>query len=638
MATVLNILSLLKSFALHQNSGYVHYIEFADYMRRFAQKHIVDHPEMANYLSQSQETLQKELFKLADTKKIHLILVNGDIKAIVVPAFFCERYFSRFSEIVNNPSIPYPLITEIPKNIPIEVIDRRSSSDLVVALLDGSIKPDNTVIFGLVLPKDLPVVLIPGNLNGNVLIDVALNKIRQMLRKEEFHDYFLKKLKISNPGKELSVKNFFNQFITKTADALEALKTSGESFYFWSQLCFFIRQDYEKVKDYTAEDIAVLQSVYITEFAIAYFKNKAQQDLQRATALKNLEQLLQKPPYYFNKETILRFVDSRGVPLLGQYSQDDLNNYLKEQTTIAENNELPNLLTFKTYHDQLYYINKSKVMPLILRLCSDARETVRTNIVKEWYGIYKRFETVPEMSNQKAFEQRLEQEVKVTSPILYALLNSNFLSLIHYESRINHDSTAKINLFANGILLPYSELLSISRQDVVSDSRILLPFWYTVPIIYWIAALILKPSKKDKNRRKKAEETKLPSYEQQEEEKPSKPLDKKKELRNAAKVIEDQLVPEGSTLERELSAYNHQWNRMLNKKHAMDLTEDVNSLIRDYIRKVVKTLQGSTFNMERVQNLASTLAKTPSLSKIQDQEQLVMYIQLYIVKLIKNIQ
>ena len=48
MATVTNILSLLKSFAMHQKSGYIHYIEFADYMRRFAQKHIAEHPEMAN--------------------------------------------------------------------------------------------------------------------------------------------------------------------------------------------------------------------------------------------------------------------------------------------------------------------------------------------------------------------------------------------------------------------------------------------------------------------------------------------------------------------------------------------------------------------------------------------------------------
>ena len=134
-----------------------------------------------------------------------------------------------------------------------------------------------------------------------------------------------------------------------------------------------------------------------------------------------------------------------------------------------------------------------------MRLCPDARDTVKSNISREWSVIYKRFETVPEMSDAKAFEKRLEQEVKTCSPILYALLNSNFLSLIHYEARVNHDAIiTKINLFANGTLVPYSELLMINRQSLVSDVKIMLPFWYTVPVISWIAALILKPSKKDK--------------------------------------------------------------------------------------------------------------------------------------------
>jgi len=641
MATVINILSLLKSFSLHQNSGYVHYVEFADYMRRFAQKHIAEQPEMANYLSQSQEVLQKELHKLFEAKKIFLVSENIEIKGIIVPAYFSEKYVSRINDSLNNPTIPYPILSDLPKNIPINIVNRKNVSDVIVDLLDGTAKPDNTIINGLILPKDLPIVLIPGNLPGGLLVDVALGKIRHMLKKEEYHDYFLKKLKISNPGKELTAKNFFTLFITKPIEFLESLKTSGDSFYFWSQLCFFIRQDYEKVKDYTAEDISILQSVYISESAASYFKNKAQQNLQRTTALKNLDLVLQKPPYYFTKDSILKFVDSKGVPLLGQYSNEDLNQYLKEQTTNSEANDLPVLLTFKTYNNQLYYINKTKVLPLIMRLCADARDTIKSSITKEWYNVYKNFETVPEMSDSKEFEKRLEKEVKVTSPILYALLNSNFLSLIHYEARVNHDPiSAKINLFANGTLLPYSELLVINRQELISDAKILLPIWYTIPIISWIAALILKPTKKDKARKKKVEENKTQKVYQKEESSPSaKKGDLKQELRKAAKDIEDALIPDGSTLERELAAYNHQWNRMLNKKLAMDLTEDVNSLIRDYIRKIVKTLHGSTFTMERVQNLAESLAKrTPALSKIPDQEQLIMYIQLYIVKLIKNIQ
>ena len=113
--------------------------------------------------------------------------------------------------------------------------------------------------------------------------------------------------------------------------------------------------------------------------------------------------------YYFTKDSILKFVDSKGVPLLGQYSNEDLNQYLKEQTTNSEANDLPVLLTFKTYNDQLYYINKTKVLPLIMRLCADARDTIKSSITKEWYNVYKNFETVPEMSDSKEFEKRLEK-------------------------------------------------------------------------------------------------------------------------------------------------------------------------------------------------------------------------------------
>lgn len=640
MATTINILSLLKSFSAHQKSGYIHYVEFADYMRRFAQKHIAEQPELSNYLSQSQENLHKELLTLGEEKKIYLVNSNGALKGVVVNSFYCDSCVARMNEALNTPTIPYPLITDLPKYVPTDIIDRRSASDFIAQLLDGAINLSGDVVYGLALPKDLPIVLVGGTVTGALLIEVALGKLCHMLKKDEYHDYFLKKLKISNPGKELTAKNFFTQFVNKPREALDALKTSGDSFYYWGQLCFFIRQDYEKVKDYTAEDISVLQSVYITEFAASYFKNKAQQNLQRATALKNLEQVLTKPPYYFSKETITRFVDSKGVPLLGQYSMDDLNNYLKEQTTNSDSNNLPTLLTFKTYHDQLYYINKTKVLPLIMRLCPDARDTVKSNISREWSVIYKRFETVPEMSDAKAFEKRLEQEVKTCSPILYALLNSNFLSLIHYEARVNHDAIiTKINLFANGTLVPYSELLMINRQSLVSDVKIMLPFWYTMPVISWIAALILKPSKKDKKNKNNNKTSQIAQISEEKEQSSSSTRgNAKKELVKSARSLEEKLVPDGSTLERELSAYVHQWNRILNKKLAMDLTEDVNSLIRDYIRKIVKTLHGSTFTMERVQNLAETLAKTPSLSKIQDQEQLIMYIQLYIIKLIKNIQ
>jgi hypothetical protein len=93
-------------------------------------------------------------------------------------------------------------------------------------------------------------------------------------------------------------------------------------------------------------------------------------------------------------------------------------------------------------------------------------------------------------------------------------------------------------------------------------------------------------------------------------------------------------VPEGSTIDRELKAYEMQWNKMLDKTARENLTEDVNLLIRDYLRKIIRTLKGSNFDLARVQNLAETLVKLPGMQKITDHGQLYMYVQLYIVRLL----
>ena len=647
MSSKVSIYALLKSFASHQNGPAVPYTNFCEYVKKYAQKHVDDQPELTPFVTQPDENIQHELDILDSQKKILLHGDASDKRIIYVISYLVEKYNNRYTELQNNPAVPFPLATDLPKSVPLEIVEKVPANELIISLLEGKHNLNSSILYGLELPKELPVILMPSTTNVNILLEICLSKMRQMLCKEEFHDYFLKKLKIANPGKEISVKNFFNQFTLKPNDALAGLKEAGDNFYFWSQLCFFIKKDYEKVKDYTQEDIAVLQSVYITGIAISFFKNKAQQNLQRATALKNLEQSLSKPPYYFSRDAIAKFVDSRGVPLIGQYSVEDMNNFLLTQSTTTESNELPPLLTFKTIStDTRYYIYKSKVIPLIVRLCSDARETVRDNITKEWYNLYKEFDSTPEMSDQAAFEERLEQEVKTTSPILYALLNSNFLSLVHYETRVSHDTPAEtINLFANGKLLSYSELLQMSRSEISTDAKILLPFWYTTPIISWFMSLFMRPVGKKRNKKKQTTKRTVKTFSDDEVyeahsetfKKGDSSMDRRHQLIKAANALEKKLIPEGSTLDRELAAYEHQWNKLLSKPNADNLTEDVNSLIRDYMRKTIRTLQGSSFTIDRIRNLAEALVATPSLRRIKDQEELTMYVQLYILKLVKSI-
>ena len=110
----------------------------------------------------------------------------------------------------------------------------------------------------------------------------------------------------------------------------------------------------------------------------------------------------------------------------------------------------------------------------------------------------------------------------------------------------------------------------------------------------------------------------------------------KAEVKKAIEQVEKQLVPDGSSLEQELSNTELQWNKQITKQSREQLTEDVNSLIKDYIRSTARTLKSSKFNIQRIENLANTLVKTPSLQNIREQNHLTKYVQLYILKLVKN--
>ena len=229
---------------------------------------------------------------------------------------------------------------------------------------------------------------------------------------------------------------------------------------------------------------------------------------------------------------------------------------------------------------------------------------------------------------------------------LYLLLNAGFLRALQLETQGIVDSgMGNIHLFTDGEISPYSELLLISKEEILTDAKIMLPVWYTLPGIAWLMSLLKGSQRPQKQKpQKQATQKRVIASSEVDNSKgftsvssPGSASSRKEELKNAARSAEKHYVPEGSTLERELSSYEHTWNRMLDKQAKANLTEDVNSLIRDYTRKVLKTLRASNFTPERISNLADTLVKTPGMQKIHDQVELQMYVQLYMVKLIKGL-
>ncbi|MBP5156355.1 MAG: hypothetical protein ILP18_00590 [Treponema sp.] len=638
-----NIFTLLKGFSSKQRSAVIDFSEFADYVRSYAQHHINENAGLQAYLGSTDEALEGELKKLSNSRQVVLTSKTQGTQTIFVIQSFIEQYADRYKDIDVNISIPFPNMNDIPKNVPTNIVTKVQGGEQIMNFLDGKDTSERK-LFALDFGKGTPDLLFPSSVSVNMLIKLALKKLQDLLRKEESHDYFLKKLTNANPGKELTIKNFFQLFVARPEDALETLKLNGDNFYSWSQMCYFIRQDYNKLKDLTTEDINILQSIFIIETTTAYFKAKAAEKIAKESAFKEFDQKLASPPYYFSKDDIDGMKDSHGKLLLGQYNKEELNEHIREMHTPGSGDSLPPLLLFKLYDGSGFFILKEKVMAVVLRLCNDARSVIREGLSKEWYLALKRFETLPEMKDQLAFEGCLERELASADPILYAILHAHFLPVVAFE-----DSTpGRITLFRNGDLVSYSELLLISRQEIYSNAKMKLPFYYTIPGLSWLISFF-KKAKADKKNKKKGYETVAEKILTEDKEKSeaklqnlnandkANPLSRAKAIRTEASEVESQIVPATSTLDRELEGYLSEWNDRLDKNAYENLREDINSLIRDYVRKTLRTFKNDNVSLERIQSLAKSLEEAPSLMKIKNHPALRRYIELYIVKLLKNL-
>ena len=622
MATTSNLSAIIRYYAEKQKSPFIDLKEFSAYVKKYAEHHVEEQSELVKYLGDPSGTLTAELQGLSEKHLVAIITANNK-KTIVSITFLSSKYANLYKDMMKNESIPYPQATDLPKQFPNQVLEHKVLSQYIPAIIekDNSKSP---LLYILDFARDLPPMLIPACVPIKALLDTAQQKVRKILKKDEFHDYFLKKLRSTNPTKEISIKNFYTHFVD-TENYQFAEFQDGEDYYIWNQALYYIRQDFEKIQDRTVEDTNILQAVQILETHSSYLKEKFQNEHKRSEAIKELESSLAKSPYFFSMPQILKFQDQNGRLLYGQYTEDDLKA-----------NELPQLLVFKVESGTRYYVYKKKVSQVVVRLCNEAHDSIEKQLEDHWYDVMMDYERLPEMSNASEFEACLHELVEKNSPILYALLNANFMTILSYEH--DDDNMDGFRLFVDGKLLPYSDLLMLKNSKILANAKSRLPFYYTLPVISWIMSLFSGRSKEKKRATTSVVVEKNP-FEEEEKKSDSAPKQTKTQaLASNAKAIAKDLVPEGSTIDRELNYLTKQWNKMISKEAYNNLTEDVNSLIRDYTRRVVKTLSATSFTKERVENLAKTLVNTPNMQKIKEDKALTEYVILYMLRLVSNFQ
>jgi len=239
--------------------------------------------------------------------------------------------------------------------------------------------------------------------------------------------------------------------------------------------------------------------------------------------------------------------------------------------------------------------------------------------------------------------------VKEDFPLLSALSNGSVLYLagaLPGTSEAAKDQLSRC-FSVESILRPFDELLGLSRQQLLKDVRIYLPFWQTMPIISGIVRFFRRLGKGRK--RKEGAETAAPAAASarvvlgrpvpSSEPAPAPAAATTKgqktnllQYKRSIQALLSHYVPPGKNVDATLEELAEKWNPLYDTREKRNLVEDVNALVRDFLRPVRRSFLSRPPDVARIHALAEQLSESKSLAKIKKRDILRNYIELYMVR------
>jgi hypothetical protein len=107
-------------------------------------------------------------------------------------------------------------------------------------------------------------------------------------------------------------------------------------------------------------------------------------------------------------------------------------------------------------------------------------------------------------------------------------------------------------------------------------------------------------------------------------------------FRQAVRALVSEKLKDGLSMDDALEGLAGKWNPLFDAKARQDLVADVNALVRDFARPIRTNLQARPPDARRIDALAEQLSTSKSLAKIAKKEPLKRYIELYILKCLRE--
>ena len=662
MADKKDVLALLRAFALRRKSQVVGFADFVTFSRKYSEQKKAEVPSLATLISDTEIQLSTYLEDLAEEKRCTLIYDQGKIGSVVYPGFFCELVKRTYKDIDDDPEIPFPNQNTLDMKIPPDNVRNVDMKSDFVSLL-GAREDEDSNILQLIFPEGINSIIVPSDLIGNILLALSVEKVRLYLNTQRNTFYMLSKLRGVFRTKEQLLKDMISSIVSARSQALETIHNPTEfSFSFWTHLANAIIREYREKTNKLEREHSYCQAAYLLGFYNVYFKGRVQKKKDSEAALKMLDKRMRQEPYYFTVSDIGNFKDNQGLPLTRKYTSEQMHQYLEKMTKSADSGSLPEILRLKSSDRKEYYVAREVLLPLTAKKMQDASKEYRKVYTAEWAKQLEAIKKTPEMKNDEEFVLRLEDRVKNEDPLLRALLSYEMLFLTLQDSKPHYDVHQEISRILNTAankLSPMDEILRLNRREILAQAKMSLPIWKTTPVINrlfgflkkFLSGAQLKQAKKTKRKSQASDKsiaagTKLlgaggepprtrpaqaepaPSGGQ-----PASARARALALQNAMAGLKVQFVGNAS-LEESMDELIAKWNPLFDPEAKANLVEDVNSLVRDFLRKLKRGFLVKPPDGARIRNMAESLAANHAFDQIKKRDALQRYIELYMIRVL----
>jgi hypothetical protein len=318
---------------------------------------------------------------------------------------------------------------------------------------------------------------------------------------------------------------------------------------------------------------------------------------------------------------------------------------------------LPELVRLKAANGQEYFLARELIVPFFLKRLYDRRDQVREHYIEAWSDAIREGQRLPAMHDEQEYLRDLDTMLRGLDPLLHALLNYSTLFLAREHAKLNVDQQRELARCldeAQGRIAPLDEVLGLDRKNLLEDARLRVPVWQRYPLfkklVNWLRGLF-QGSASSAGRRERKEGVRLAEAETREPAVGRRPHAGEREeagttvtspvsarqltaYRNAVQDLKVQFVGRDKTVPEKLGELAERWNPLYDPKARTDLVEDVNAMIRDYLRSMRRGFRIRPPDAARLQALAAQISQNKAFDRIKRKDLFTRYIEVYMIKIL----